>query len=370
MFGRSPEAWRLERATDAYFVECDSVAAELIDEGMHPAEARIKAQQIVKDRRAANKRLDPKGFTLVELLVVIGIMLLLGLLGVLAWASNTGSDRLRSAARITQSAFRGAVDRAAKAKQDRGLRLILDADDPSIATGFAYIWPMEPQIYGARYQTPIRIIRRDEDGTPGPDDPYKMTIEGTGTNWMQLQADGFISDPPRIRWPENGQFYGISSIKAAPSGTPEYIDLTGPVAADMGTWPSAVVVDSYSSLATISLELGNDLLPGSDPVVLPSGVVVDLDWSSPGVPRDIMFTPRGSVIRATAPIHLLLNDLRDATRGLNPIDPRNRGEKLIVTLFPQTGNIATFPIDPTDADADGLADHLYRFAELGSGAGQ
>src|SRR5262245_11411439 len=59
------------------------------------------------------------GFTLVELLVVISILLVLS---TVVWAvfkpSNT--EKMRSAARIAQSAFLGAKDRALHAKDLRG----------------------------------------------------------------------------------------------------------------------------------------------------------------------------------------------------------------------------------------------------------
>ena len=63
------------------------------------------------------------------------------------------------------------------------------------------------------------------------------------------------------------------------------------------------------------------------------------------------------------------------TRVLSPLSPKNRSDKIILTIFPATGNVQSFPIDPTDvlnnadgtAGADGLADDLFRFARNGSG---
>jgi len=61
---------------------------------------------------------------------------------------------------------------------------------------------------------------------------------------------------------------------------------------------------------------------------------------------------------------------------LNPIHPRNKGEKLVLAVFPSTGNVQTFPIDPTDAinnstgaaTPDGLPDDLFSFARRASAA--
>ncbi len=53
------------------------------------------------------------GFTLTELLVVIGILLVLSTLAFAVFNSGRSSDRMRSGARTAQSAFLGAKDRKA-----------------------------------------------------------------------------------------------------------------------------------------------------------------------------------------------------------------------------------------------------------------
>ena len=49
---------------------------------------------------------------------------------------------------------------------------------------------------------------------------------------------------------------------------------------------------------------------------------------------------------------------------------KRSAQKELLTIFPQTGLVATFPIDPTDANHDGLADDLFHFAKIGSTSGQ
>jgi len=77
------------------------------------------------------------GFTLVELLVVIGILLLLASLSVAVFNSVRSSDRMRSGARIAQSAFLGAKDRALHAKDLRGVRLTRDSTNLPGSDGIA-----------------------------------------------------------------------------------------------------------------------------------------------------------------------------------------------------------------------------------------
>ncbi|MFN0050541.1 MAG: type II secretion system protein, partial [Planctomycetales bacterium] len=89
-------------------------------------------------RPAASRR----GFTLVELLIVVGIVLLLA--GMVVYAIQPSqSSRLREAGRVGQAAIMGARDRALHAKAKRGFRLVIDPNDSTLATGFVYLQPMD-----------------------------------------------------------------------------------------------------------------------------------------------------------------------------------------------------------------------------------
>src|SRR5438132_13817405 len=106
-----------------------------------------------------------------------------------------------------------------------------------------------------------------------------------------------------------------------------------------------------------------------------------------------MFSPRSMIagaISSQGPLHFLLRDMQDAhipavtinnvsyssalivgpVPAANiPADP-NRSDRLILTVFPQTGLVQTFEIDPTDANGDGLADNIFNFALQGRSAGR
>ena len=64
-----------------------------------------------------------RGFTLFELLVVVGIMLILAVLTIGAIDLSMTSERVRSAARQVQSLLEGASDRAIYAQEARGIRI-------------------------------------------------------------------------------------------------------------------------------------------------------------------------------------------------------------------------------------------------------
>jgi len=177
--------------------------------------------------------------------------------------------------------------------------------------------------------------------------------------------------------------------------------------------PDPVAVPESSTTATMELQLGNEVSPFTEPMPLPTGMVIDLKWSSASAKAlvssvdsngalakiDLMFTPRGNITGPASvmgPIHFLIHDLQDAVSvetvdrlnnwtlapvpdgqpdPLSPISPRNRSDKIILTIFPATGNVQSFPIDSTDvvnnadgsAGPDGLADDLFRLARNGSG---
>lgn len=337
-----------------------------------------------------------RAFTLIEILVVITIIIVLTVLVVSVYNMNAGGDKIRSAARTAQSAFLGARDRALHAKAARGIRLIRDPSDLTLVTGFAYIQPMDVLQYGPQS---IELLRRDESPADNvPDPPGDVVIvhgfvDPGGSppknpappyvDWYSLTD--FFSNPARIRIPAGtGQWYTFtwtSTGKYALTSNQAYLQLTSPFT-DPGA-PGVVAHDRSSGNSSCEIELSPELLPNHAPISLPSGVVIDLDFSSlnvntnwpagpPSTNINLMFSPRGMVtgpLSALGPIHFLLNDVQDATQGLNPIDSKNKGQKLILTIFPQTGNVATYPIDPTDLDGNGTADDLFRFAKLGSTAG-
>lgn len=350
---------------------------------------------------------DPRAsaFTLIEILVVVTILLVLTALVVTVFNINAGADKLRSSARTAQSAILGARDRALHAGERRGMRLIRDPQDPTLVVGFAYLQPLPIQSFGQPGTASVAVARTDLDNNhfgndASADDPHILLISGSEGQFLSdLDVQGLLpATGTRFRIPAGsaGQWYTPLSISAGPpyfvtmQAGNAVVQLTSNVIKVDRAMPSTQSIDA--STGSAELDLGNELLPNHTPISLPSGVVIDLDYSSPNIvanwpsaPQrtniDLMFSPRGMLIgplAALGPIHFLLNDIQDATQNLNPIDPANKGEKLILTIFPQTGNIATFPIDPTDAvnnttgaaGADGLADDLFRYAKRGSTAGQ
>lgn len=342
-----------------------------------------------------------RGFTLTELIIVIAILLLLTVIAVGVYRSNSGSDKMRSGARTAQSAFLGARDRALHAKARRGLRLLRDPQDANTIYGFAYLQPIENLQYA---DLSIQLERPDwnTDGdVADAGEDQVVIVRGFDppdalphTDWHRMTD--FFSTPPKIRIPAGtGQWYTFFWETSGPyalNQANQYLVLTTAFV-DPGV-PGPIAHARTSAYASCDIELAPELLPAHAPISLPSGIVIDLPNSSPNVAAnwpatptpvniDIMFSPRGMVqgpLAALGPIHFLLRDVQDVTEGINPADVAagvQHRELMVLTIHPQTGHVQTYPADQTDArinatganGQDQIADDLFHFAKIGSKAG-
>lgn len=327
-------------------------------------------------------------FTLVEMLVVIGILLAVTTMVIVAFRPSD-SEKMRTASRIAQSAVLGAKDRAVHAKERRGFRLLLDPNDANVGIGFLYLQPLPKQRVGQPAGATVTVARPDTAGGdyagPDPaanDTPIYLLIDGPdGQSIRNLDLQGMLSPlNVRIRIPaDDGQYYKPVVLSATPPhytqviGTRTLITLSTSVVEV--TQPMPAVESLPATLASAEFDLGNEILPNGQPIPLPSGVVVDLNQSSGAARGDIMYSPRGALNGAIAGqglIHFLLRDIRDVTEGIDPANVAagvQHRENMILTLNPQTGHCQSYPVDQSDGNGDSIADDLFRFAKIGSRAG-
>ena len=298
------------------------------------------------------------GFTLVELLVVVAILLVLVVMTVSAIDFTFSSEKVKSAARQVQSALEGARGRAMFAKEPRGLRLLVDQDDPRIVTGFIYVGAAMNWSEGQ-----ISLERPDFPPNGVADSNFVTIIRGNpATAWYTLKKRGYMGlfedlnlngvldpgedqngnglldlDAPRIKIPagENGSWYTVLTYRLT-SPTNQILELTTPYR-DPATTPASLVTAFQSGgPKSYLLELPPRILPDSQPILLPEGVCIDLDgskvpaaWrpptaalqSAPYIGRmDVMFSPRGTVtgsIAASGLINFYLTERKDVLRTVN-----------------------------------------------------
>ena len=98
---------------------------------------QLMPQLIESTKPRRNRR---AGFTLVELLVVVGVMLLLIVMTVSAVNFADDSQSVSAGARLVQAFFEGARDRAIQSREPRGIRLIVERDEVNGRTSMSMMY--------------------------------------------------------------------------------------------------------------------------------------------------------------------------------------------------------------------------------------
>lgn len=258
------------------------------------------------------------GFTLIELLVVMGILLTIATLTAAAINVSYDVDQARAAARQVQSYLEGARDRAISAKEGRGVRFILDPQEPRLVKSMVYIRETPDFITGT-----INLSRADGlatatvNGVPildlsvapaapgaGPYTQPVVVVEETlniadypagvrRTPWELLFERNLLSleEPVLIKIPddESGNWYTAScrllQFRETPSRIGPKLVLGAPLAQGViPTQPSGIQLDpqQYTALYGSSYRLRLPPIPleRATPTQLPSSMVIDLDQAS------------------------------------------------------------------------------------------
>ena len=268
-----------------------------------------------------------RGFTLIELMVVITIMLILFGMTVYGINFTRDADKVRGAAAQVQSFLSGARDRAIYAKESRGVRFFVDPRNPRSVSAMAYIQPGQKWSYGT-----VDLERLDINPQNNvPDASDVIVVRGEKLGWWQLKRRGLLTDGSRIRIPSGSSTSyevdtSLINITALPTGA-DFLLLRIPYS-DAGGDSNAVVAHSGM---TYELELPAQLLP-QEPSLLPEGAVVDLDGSKiPTAWRpdakdaagqfspymDIFFSPRGNVVGSATGAGLIHFYICDGEDSLN-----------------------------------------------------
>ena len=276
---------------------------------------------VASNRSLALAACTRRGFTLVELLIVIFILAILALLAIPVLNAVNKDDKITGGSRSIRSFLAGARDRALHSKLPRGVRFLRDNNDPNVITGMVYIGPA-----GKLSQGTITIAAAD-----------KRTLAPVPPVWGRLQQRGLIEDGALLKIGDN--FYTIVRVGANWRLTKNFIGPTG-------------VGVQYE------LELGADVLPNQEPRRLLGNVVIDLRESLRlgGVPRswarrntnmDVLFSPRGTIVGPTASfghIHLVVTSLVDFDAGKRAGDPSKEDLELIVSITTQTGAVSAHSV--------------------------
>lgn len=298
-----------------------------------------------------------RGMTLVELLVVITILVIMIGLAIPIMRPNLRDRGLREASRQLNTYVTLAKARAAEKRRPVGLYIKRDPTFPNTAY----------QIYLA--ETPL---------------PYSGQTQDERADLRDMDNDGFadtatISDPSNlvqagdlIQFDYKGPLYRIISASGGVlTFTPEDTSTRRPLPN-----PKTIAPGSGARYQVFRQPVRS----GTNPLELPNGIVIDLQFSGVGATGNemasatgdivIMFEPNGSVSRVygfspaqLGTIHLLVgrleqtSDLNGAPTTANLIDPTNSW----VSIGHQTGTVTTaenYVVDPVTMASAQLTDQL------------
>lgn len=241
-----------------------------------------------------------QGFTIIELTVSIGLVLLLAVITATTLRVTVNNDAVRGAARQIQSTMAGARDRAIYAKAPRGVRFLLDPTNPRTVSSMVYVQQTPPWTTGE-----IQLERLDanndgiaDDFVTGSTNPLAYVVRGFDndpnnpnakpTEWARLISEGTLKEGARIRIPrDNGNWYQVSlTLMAAATGPgvtpyvpPRLVLTTAYLDAPTNTLDpsSPVAFTPPGGPRTYQIDQGTSLLPNSDIMNLPKGAVIHLD---------------------------------------------------------------------------------------------
>jgi prepilin-type N-terminal cleavage/methylation domain-containing protein len=360
-----------------------------------------------------------RGFTLVELLVVVSILLILTTITVATLNSFENAERIRSSARQVQSSLMGARDRAIRFQKPFGLRFLVNPNASSggniVVDSMVYISPVAPntgQISG---------LERPSTNGVTPDKSDVTVIRASNVPWQFYAQQGLLQQGARIKLTigSNATWYtvtyftqnGLPLIQGKDTNNPNdsILFLSAPYTGSVTPMPS---IQAVQGPIDFELELASAVQSNQEPMRLSSGIVIDMNLSdqfySAGNYLDVMYNPRGTVhgwLASWGTVNLWLRELDDvAPNGLAndpaaqknfPLGYKAAKTQLICTLYTQTGNVLTSPVNtndfynttapPTSTQAssfakppntavagspDGLADDPYAYARLGRGVGR
>lgn len=305
-------------------------------------------------------RSGPAGFTLVELLVVMGVLIVLTVLTLSLVNVTVDEDRVRSAAGSVQSFLEGARDRAIHAGEPRGVRFIRDTQDPNVVTSMLYIGP--PKNYSEGY-----ISIGDPANTS---DRRRINLIGNA-NWTGLLRRGLIpASGAVLRISDRNLLFTIRADR----------DASGDVVYDASGNAQFRLTKDYNGALLIgeqySLQLNPTVLPNQEPRQFPRDVVIDLypnhskipsSWSSGNL--DILFSPHGTVtglVASEGVINLVVAEGVDVYQNRAPGTQNKEGNERIVSLRTQTGGISVHHVNPLNDPT--FPNDPFRFAATGETA--
>jgi prepilin-type N-terminal cleavage/methylation domain-containing protein len=316
-------------------------------------------------------RTTRRGFTLIEMIVVMGILLVLAtMLVALIGSPILVQDKARRGGSQLQQWFRIAKTRAIADGVPRGLRLVGDSDNPNLVRQLLYI--EQPNDF-------VVMLPALSANIPATQRRLFITAQGNGTSAATLDPN-----PPNFPSLVQGQYDFTGGLGLAPQdkqnwpvqavnpvvlpGPPpltvfqpgDYLEIGGGgllhriigVSADTLTLASTPpnLASPPVAIAQWRVIRQPRVLKGETPLLLPQDVAVDLTKcyppQSPAGSSDILFASSGRVLGALGSQDRVVLWVRDVTRD-TPYD----NNPVLVSIHARTGFIAVHPVDVSNSPA-------------------
>jgi prepilin-type N-terminal cleavage/methylation domain-containing protein len=295
-----------------------------------------------------NASADRQAFTLVELLVVIGLMVVLMSLGLYLIPSVNDEQKATRAATQLQQWLEIAKQRAARDRAPRGVRLLQGSVSPTQVTDLEYTEQPPDFFFGNSSTYPNIVSRARCTAVDVGLARYTMTFEMYDMSSGSFGAG--IGALPRNLAGNGG---------TAPVQVGDHLELLGQVFV-VQTIVNANTIFAATKLPT-TVNAGfattqyrfvrQPQVIGDDPLQMPQNLIIDcqargvnggvydLNRLISAGPIDIMFAPDGRVVGQMASFDKIILWVRDVTVTDGQNDPA------LVCIYPRTGLIAACPVD-------------------------
>jgi prepilin-type N-terminal cleavage/methylation domain-containing protein len=291
--------------------------------------------------------LGREAFTLIEMIVVIGIMLTLATMTVAFLPKVNNYQKVQQAASRVQGWLLTAKQRALRDRQPRGVRIIPDPVDSTISRSLQYI--EQPDDFTGGTLTAADSLNGPNLATISnpPDLAGGLDPAGTHDNPLlwPVQPGDYLQMNPTSTQPVFA-IQGVQSVNETPLSNVLQTLPTAPLYTAPATGITStnyrIIRRPRPMVGEAALLLPQDVVldvsgtPNKSSVINPEQITLSI------VNYDILFAPSGAVMRAGAQAGKIILWFRDATQ-----DATAPGEQFLVVVYTRTGLIAVHPVaDP------------------------
>ncbi len=257
------------------------------------------------------------GFTLIEMLVVMTLILALAALGVMMLPSWEKSERVSNGAAGLQSWFTMARQRALLDRSGRGLRLMQDPDN-------------------ANFYSRAQFIEQPDDYIIGEITSAMVSNNTTTVNFsndVNLNQNQVVQAGDFLQVHRTGLMHQIMSVNS-----PQQCTLKSPIVNNIGSSTPYRIVRKPRPSGEEILEM--PYLVGID---MKTNVTNNKAPQPSGNSIDIMFSPSGTVSnRSEEKLYFWVREMASA-------DPL-KGEPTLIVVYTRTGLVASYAVDVANSN--------------------